>query len=54
MWTGRSMFLSVFSPISRNGRPSLPNIASRTVDEMQMPPGSASGSSRAATLIPSP
>src|ERR1700733_10159891 len=44
------MFLSVFSPISLNGRPSLPKIASRTVDEMQMPPGSARGSSRAVVL----
>ena len=31
MWTGRAMFLSDFSPMSRKGRPSLPKIASRTV-----------------------
>ena len=37
------MFLSDLSPTSRNGRPSLPKIASRTGDEMQMPPGSARG-----------
>ena len=43
MCTGRAMFLSDLSPASRNGRPSLPKIASRTGDEMQMPPGSARG-----------
>src|ERR1700730_11288461 len=48
------MFLTLCSPISLSGYGNLSRIWSRTVREMQIPPGSASASSRAATLTPSP
>src|SRR6266436_9137732 len=48
------MFLTLCSPMSSKAYGSLSRILSRTVREMQMPPGSASASSRAAILTPSP
>jgi hypothetical protein len=48
------MFLTLCSPRSSSGYGSLSRICSRTVPETQTPPGSASASSRAATLTPSP
>ena len=52
--TGRAMFLTLCSPQSSNEKGSLSRIWSRTTREMQIPPGSASASSRAATFTPSP
>src|SRR5713101_5710248 len=48
------MFLTACSPMSSKARSSLSRTGSRTIRETQMPPGSASASSRAATLTPSP
>ena len=51
---GRSMFLTLISPPSwKRTSIRLPTL-SLTIDETQIPPGSASGSKRAATLTPSP
>src|SRR6516162_6331901 len=52
--TDRAIFLTLCSPLSSNGYGSLSLIWSRTTREMQIPPGSASASRRAATLTPSP
>src|SRR6516225_3909803 len=52
--TERAMFLTLCSPLSSNGYGNLSLIWSRTTRDMQMPPGSASASRRAATLTPSP
>lgn len=51
---GRSMFLTVISPPSWKRTSMRLPMLSFTIEEMQMPPGSASGSSRAAMLTPSP
>jgi len=48
------MFLSACSPRSSKTRSSLPAASSCTRAEAQIPPGSASASSRAAILTPSP
>jgi DNA polymerase-1 len=53
-WTGCAMFFSGGVPMSSTSRASLPVASSRTRAEMQIPPGSASPSSRAATFTPSP
>src|SRR6516164_4838624 len=51
---GRSIFLTLISPPSwKRTSIRLPTL-SLTIDETQIPPGSASGSKRAATLTPSP
>ena len=52
--TDRAIFLTLCSPLSSNGYGSLSLIWSRTTREMQIPPGSASASRRAATLTLSP
>jgi hypothetical protein len=49
-----AMFFSAGSPRSSTSSAILPEASSRTRDEMQMPPGSASGSNRAAMITPSP
>ena len=52
--TGRAMFLRACSPRSSKAKSSLSPIWSRTVPDMQIPPGSAIPSNRAATFTPSP
>ncbi len=52
--TGRSMFLTFCSPRLSMRIGTLSRTWSAAAREMQMPPGSASASSRAATLTPSP
>jgi hypothetical protein len=54
MRIGRSMFLTVISPPSWNRTSMRLPMRSLTIEEMQIPPGSASGSRRAAILTPSP
>ena len=49
-----AMFFSSGLPRSSTSSAILPAASSRTRAEMQMPPGSASGSSRAAMITPSP
>jgi hypothetical protein len=50
---GRSIFLTLISPLSwKRTSIRLPTL-SLTIDETQIPPGSASGSKRAAILTPS-
>ena len=53
-WMGRVMFLTVKSPRSSIRIGTLSRTWSAAVREMKMPPGSASPSSRAAILTPSP
>src|SRR5260370_16317142 len=48
------MFLTCCSPMSSNEKSSLSRTWSRTTRVMQIPPGSASASKRAATFTPSP
>jgi hypothetical protein len=48
------MFFSSGSPRSSTSSAILPDASSRTRVEMQIPPGSASGSNRAAMITPSP
>ncbi len=50
----RQMFFSCCSPRSSRSSASLPSASSRTRSDRRMPPGSASASSRAAMLTPSP
>src|SRR5215472_5200417 len=52
--SGLAMFLTCCSPRSSKEQSSLSRIWSRTTREMQIPLGSASASSRAATFTPSP
>src|SRR5262249_29841954 len=52
--TGREIFFTSFSPRSSNVQSSLSRTWSRTTRLIQIPPGSASASSRAATFTPSP
>jgi hypothetical protein len=52
--TGRAMFLRFWSPRSSKSNSSLSPMWSRTVPDMQMPPGSARASNQAATFTPSP
>ena len=52
--TGRAMFLTGFSPRSSSTMPSLSRTELRTARETKIAPGSASASSRAAILTPSP
>src|SRR5215469_15350196 len=52
--TGRAMFLTCCSPISSNEKSSLSRTCSCAAALMQIPPGSASASRRAAMLTPSP
>ena len=54
MRTGRAMFFSACSPPSRNSVSILPRTWRKASSEMQMPPGSAMPSRRAARLTPSP
>ena len=53
-WIGAGIFLTLCSPMSLNTTDILFVTCSWTLREMQMPPGSARDSSRAATLTPSP
>src|SRR5690242_6723366 len=50
--TDRTMFFTLCSPRSSNAYGSLSRIWSLTTRDMQIPPGSANASSRAATLTP--
>ena len=52
--TGCAMFFSVRSPVSSKAKSVLPANCFCTASAMQIPPGSASASSRAAMLTPSP
>jgi hypothetical protein len=52
--TGRSIFLSATSPMSSSFTSILPCTSSRTLADMQMLPGSANASRRAAIFTPSP
>src|SRR6516164_3935467 len=52
--TGRGIFFTSCSPRSSNVQSSLSRTWSRTTRLIQIPPGSASASSRAATFTPSP
>ena len=52
--TRAAMFFSGGSPRSSTSSGILPDASSFTRDEITMPPFSASGSSRAATMTPSP
>jgi hypothetical protein len=52
--TGSGMFLTASSPRSSKSTLNLPRTVSRTPREMQMPPGAAMVSKRAATLTVSP
>jgi len=52
--TGRGIFFTTCSPRSSNVQSSLSRTWSRTTRLIQIPPGSASASSRAATFTPSP
>jgi len=51
---GRSIFLTLISPPSWKRASIRLLMLSLTIEEMQMPPGSATGSSRAAMFTPSP
>ncbi|MDP6517629.1 MAG: hypothetical protein QF926_13570 [Alphaproteobacteria bacterium] len=50
--TGRAMFLTAWVPMSSKPKSILPSTWSWALPEIQMPPGSARLSSRAATLTP--
>src|SRR5438477_9250770 len=52
--TGRSMFLTVCSPMSSKTQGIFPSMLSRTILDRATPPTGASVCSRAATLTPSP
>jgi len=52
--TGRAIFLTCCSPLSSKAKPSLSRTWSRTTRLMEIPPGAAKASRRAATLTPSP
>ena len=54
MRIGRSTFLTETLPPSTRSMSTLVPMLSFTIEATQMPPGSASGSRRAATLTPSP